>query len=268
LNAIKMAEQIMENNAVDRWYSGWLDECRVRYWLSNGDLAACASWAERSGLTPTNELSYHYDLHHINLAQVLVAQGLRDSTGPYLEEAENLLDRLLVAAEKAGWIHETIKILILKGLALWVSGKQEDSVGVAIQALKLAEPGGYVRMFVDEGASMEELLSKVLARRTTSGVREKRIYDYTEKLLAAIKNDRGGLSQPAPLHTVIPGEVLSERELEVIRLLNTHLSSTEIAQELNISANTARFHIKNIYSKLNVHRRFEAIQQAKELGIL
>jgi LuxR family maltose regulon positive regulatory protein len=123
--------------------------------------------------------------------------------------------------------------------------------------LSLAEPEGYVRIFVDEGEPMAELLRHAASRGIAP--------TYVAKLLAAFEVEGLAVS-PSNLQPLI--EPLSERELEVLRLLTTHLSSTEIADELVISVNTVRSHIKSIYSKLNVHSRMDAVQRAKELELL
>jgi len=128
------------------------------------------------------------------------------------------------------------------------------------RALSLAEPQGYVRMFIDEGSPMGKLLRQAVARGIA--------LDYVSKLLAALESETKNKRRATTSATPSLIEPLSERELEVLRLLITHLSSTELAEELFISRNTVRSHIKNIYGKLNVHSRKDAIQRAQELGLL
>ncbi|HAW51381.1 MAG TPA: hypothetical protein DCX54_03480 [Flavobacteriales bacterium] len=268
MEALNKAEIILGKNQVDPWYLGWLDECWVSYWISTGNLPAAISQIERRGLTFDEPLSYQHDLHHTNLAHVLIAQGLQDPSGPYLDQAEKLLDRLQKAAEKADWVHETIKILILKGLLFWTAGEKERSVDVLIQSLTLAEPGGYVRIFVDEGGPMEDLLSYILLKGGMRKEDDTKISAYADRLLKTMQKEKQELPFLESREMSNLAEPLSYRELEVLRFLNTLLSSTEIAQELSISANTVRFHIKNIYGKLSVNRRADAVQRAKELGIL
>jgi LuxR family maltose regulon positive regulatory protein len=260
-NTLRKVDGLAQRAKVDRFIICWLDECRLRLWLSEGNLAAAVRWAQTSGLRVDSELSYHHDLHHINLARVLIAQGVQQPSGTSLDEALGLLAQLLVTAEKAGWIHEEIKILTLQAMALTAGGESEDALTALARALTLAEPGGYVRTFIDEGMSMGKLLRQAIARGIAVG--------YAGKLLAALEEDtdnkpRGGKPTSSPALI----EPLTKRELEVLRLLTTHLPSTEIAKELVISPNTVRSHIKRIYSKLNVHNRRDAIRRAEELNLL
>ena len=261
LNTLRKVEHFAQRAKIDDFILCWLDECRLRLWLSEGNLVAAVRWAQTSGLSVDSELSYHHDLHHINLARVLVAQGLQQPSGTYLDEALDLLARLLVAAEKVGWIHKEIKILILQALALKAGGDSEEALTALARALTLAEPGGYVRTFIDEGIPMGKMLRQTVARGITVG--------YAGMLLAALEEeaeDKPRVRGTTPSSSLV--ESLSKRELEVLRLLTTHLPSTEIARELVISTNTVRSHIKRIYSKLNVHSRRDAIQRAEELELL
>jgi LuxR family maltose regulon positive regulatory protein len=137
-------------------------------------------------------------------------------------------------------------------------------------ALTLAEPQGYMRMFIDEGEPMREILTLLYeeVRKRRMGDADGVTVEYLNRLLTALTAEtaaKKGIDEGA-----IPGidEPLSERELEVLRYLATSLTSTEIAQELFISPNTARFHIKNIYSKLGAHQRAVAVERARDLGLI
>ncbi|MEA1978147.1 MAG: helix-turn-helix transcriptional regulator, partial [Chloroflexota bacterium] len=180
-NTLRKVEDLAQKAKVDHFIVCWLDECRLRLWLSEGNLEAAVRWAQTSGLSVDNELSYHHDLHHINLARVLIAQGVQQPSGISLDEAQGLLARLLVAAEKAGWIHEVIKILILQAMALTAGGDSEEAFTALAQALILAEPGGYVRTFIDEGKPMGKLLRQAVSRGIAVG--------YAGKLLAALEEE-------------------------------------------------------------------------------
>jgi LuxR family maltose regulon positive regulatory protein len=153
-----------------------------------------------------------------------------------------------------------IEILVLKAMAHQIQGEMEQAITALERALTLAEPEGYVRTFIDEGSSMGKLLRQATARGIALG--------YVGKLLTALEKGTKGKRQLGKAFPASMVEPLSKRELEVLRLLKTHLSSTDIAEEFAISVNTVRTHIKSIYSKLNVHSRQDAVQKAQELELL
>ena len=231
---------------------GWFADCRVRLWLATGELDQASYWAESSGLSVGDEFSFHYDLHHVNLARVLVAQVQQNTKASDPVQCLGLLDRLLVTIDDMGWVHHKIQVLILRAMLLQATRDQVSALEALESALSLAEPERYIRTFIGEGPSMERLLSKLAKRSAIRG--------YVAELLQAFPSDtanqQSGLVEP-----------LSPREMEVLRLLTTSLSVTDIAGELIISVNTARSHIKNIYSKLGVNRRLDAIEKAKELNL-
>jgi LuxR family maltose regulon positive regulatory protein len=239
---------------------------RAWMWISQGDLEPARRWAEERGLfeyidTPLQEkISDSYDLRMrkyelLVLARLLIAQ---EQPG----EALKLLESLIPAAEWRGRPAMLVEIHALQALAYQAQGNLDRAMDALEYALSLAEPKEYVGIFAGEGEPMWVLLREAAKRGIMPG--------YVNKLLAALGvSEYGsvGESRPHP-HTQPLPEPLSERELEVLRLLNTHLSSTEIAEQLCISANTVRFHVKNIYGKLGVHSRSDAVQRARELGLL
>jgi LuxR family maltose regulon positive regulatory protein len=168
-----------------------------------------------------------------------------------------------------------IEILVLQALALQAQGSITPALAPLERALALAEHEGYVRIFVDNGKSMAELLKRLEAKDRT--LRRKQ---YILKLLSAIDIHEGihppdsdlpyvsmvinrSTSSPQPLI-----EQLSERELEVLRLLRTDLKGPEIARELMVSLSTIRTHTQNIYAKLGVNDRRAAVRRAEELNLL
>jgi LuxR family maltose regulon positive regulatory protein len=170
-----------------------------------------------------------------------------------------VLKPLLQVVEARGWTRFVINVLVVQAMALQKQGDTLQALTALERVLSLAAPEGYVRVFVDEGEPMVRLLRQAASRGIAP--------EYASKLLAAFEGEMKAADSsstfPSPLV-----EPLSEREMEVLRLLTTSLSSTEIAEELVISVHTVRSHIKSIYGKLNVHKRMDAIQRAKELGLL
>ena len=156
---LRKADDLVRRSSIDPFIVCWLEDCRVRSLLAGGDLDAAMRWARDSGLTTDGELSYHYDLHHINLARVLVARGAADTSGPWLDEALTLLGRLRVAAAQAGWVQEEIKIGILQTLGMQAQGNRQGALETLCRVLPLAEHGGYIRLFVDEGEPMRTAIS-------------------------------------------------------------------------------------------------------------
>jgi LuxR family maltose regulon positive regulatory protein len=153
-----------------------------------------------------------------------------------------------------------IEILVLQAMSLQAQGKTDQALAPLERALAVAESEGYERTFIDEGIPMGKMLRQAVMNGIAVG--------YAGKLLSALemeKRDRLGSRTVSHKAMVEP---LSEREIEVLRLLKTHLSSTAIAEELTISVNTVRTHIKSIYSKLNVHNRQDAVQRAQEIELL
>jgi LuxR family maltose regulon positive regulatory protein len=240
---------------------------QVRLWLAQGDLEAAARWVEERGLErgiSRGELESEAHgaplpllrlYEYVTLAQVYVAQSRPD-------EALSVLAHLQRLVEDGEWTTLLIQVLILQALALDARGDVAQAMVSLERALSLAEPGGFVRVFVDGGEPMARLLRQAASR----GIALK----YVGELLGsfdASEYGRVGETPPHPLAQPLI-EPLTERELDVLRFLPTHLSSTQIAEELFISVHTARFHIKNIYSKLNVHSRADAVRRAQELGLL
>ena len=279
---LQMADRVVQPMKVDAWVRCWLDDLRLRFWLAKGDLDAANRWAQNSGLSPDGPLSYQHDLHHQNLARVLVAQGRLYNSGTASEKASALLARLRAAAEKAGWVHEEIRILILQALNEQAQHKSGSALKNLARAAVLAEPGGYVRVFVDEGDIMRGLLvalGKNLQNEKHEVLNEFGISFQSEhtaairrhigRLVAAFENvpTRPAQAEPArAVQEVI--EPLSAREMEVLNLLAQGCADKQIAENLVIARETVHKHLKNIYGKLGVHSRTEAIARARELDLV
>ena len=168
-----------------------------------------------------------------------------------------LLQRLLPAAEAGGRTGSAIEILVLQALAQQHGGDIPAALAPLGRALTLAEPEGYVRVFVDEGPPMAALLEAAAQRGIAP--------DYVRRLLAAARRHRATATSTVGSGLVEP---LSGRELDVLRLLATDLGGPDIARELVVSLNTVRTHTKNIYAKLGVNNRRAAVRRAQELDIL
>ncbi len=229
----------------------------ARAQLAQGDTEAALRWARKRRLGADDELSYSREVEHLVLARVFVAQGK-------LEEALWLLGRLLSAAHAGERTGSVIEILTLQALVLQRVGDTARAASVLGRALSLAEPELYVRIFVDEGDPMAALLRSLQARGASSG--------YVDRLLVALQRSGGGTRMPLGPTVSTYGqplpEALSERELEVLRLVASGRSNREIARELYVSLGTVKTHINNTYRKLGANSRTRAVARARDLNLV
>jgi LuxR family transcriptional regulator, maltose regulon positive regulatory protein len=228
---------------------------RARVWIAQGKLGEALGWAREQGLSADDDLSYLREFEHITLARLLLARYPGERAEGSAHEAARLLERLLLAAEAGGRTGRVIEILVLRALAHQALGDLPAALGFLARAVTLAEPEGYVRVFADEGAPMAALL-RAAAKQ---GPRP----EYVRRLLAAAS---GIEPHRAAGQALI--EPLSDRELDVLRLLGSELDGPAIARELMVSLNTMRTHTKNIYAKLAVTNRRAAVRRAAELNLL
>ncbi|HKY53044.1 MAG TPA: LuxR C-terminal-related transcriptional regulator [Anaerolineales bacterium] len=200
------------------------------------------------------QLSQAYDLP-ISQARVHLAQGNSSA-------ALGLLEPLRQQMEAKRWPDELLKVMVLQALALRASGEKESAIQTLSEALALAEPRGFIRLFVDEGIPMAQLLSEA----STRGM----MPDYMSKLLAAFEAEKQNSANSSRFGTAQQTliEPLSQRELEVLQLIARGLSNDEISKQLFLALDTVKGHNRRIYDKLQVQRRTEAVARARELGLL
>jgi LuxR family maltose regulon positive regulatory protein len=228
---------------------------KARVWIAQRKVSEAWGWARELSLSAADDLSYVHEFEHITLARVLLAQGTRDRVDDTLGEATELLERLLAAADDGGRKGSVIEILVVQALA----GHARDDLAGALASLEravaLAEPEGYVRVIVDEGRPMAAMLKLAAKQRNAPS--------HLRGLLAAVVTAERQTPVEQPLI-----EPLSERELEVLRLLESDLDGPDMARELTVSLATVRTHTRNIYAKLGVNSRRAAVGRAAELGML
>jgi LuxR family maltose regulon positive regulatory protein len=208
---------------------------RARTHVRRGDLAGARAWVQERGVSLDDELRYVTEFEHITLA-IIVVNDQPDQR--QLQRVSAMLDRLLAAAEAGGRGSSVIEILAVQALTFDARGDTASSRDALRRAVALAEPEGYVRVFAFLGPRLAELRESL-----TTGA-------------AATRPVQAGLVEP-----------LSDRELDVLRLLRSDLSGPDIARELLVSLNTLRTHTKRIYTKLGVNNRREAVRRAGELGL-
>ena len=227
---------------------------RARIWIEQGRLGDARGWVRGHGLAAEDAPEYVRTFEHVTLARLLLAESRRDRTGSPLTAAEALLERLLEAAIGGGQMGVVIEILLLRALAHQMRGDRPAALVPLRRALALAEPEGYVRVFLDQGKPMAALLESL---------REGGGSSYVEGLLRSF--GRGVGRSPIKQGLVDP---LSGRELQVLRLLATDLDGPGIARELVVSLSTIRSHTKSIYAKLGVTSRRAAVRRGEDLGLL
>ncbi len=239
---------------------------KARTWARQGRLAEALAWVREQNLSPDDPLSYLREFEHQTLARVLIARFENSRAEDDLSAGCGLLNRLLQAAEGGGRNGSIIEILILQSLAHQAQGDQLRALALLERALALAEPEGYVRIFADEGEPLRRLIEN-LALKPNS-----RVGRYASSLLAAFPQPTAAGNPGSTRSEVRPAkhnlvEALSDRELDVLRLLRSELSGPEIAQQLMVSLNTLRTHTKNIFNKLAVNNRRAAVRRAEDLNI-
>jgi len=231
---------------------------RARLWIRAGRLEEAWGWARDHRVAFDDDPAYVGEFDHATLARLALATGVRDRAPARMDQAIELAERWLRPAEAAGREGGVLDLRVVHAVALHARGNVPAAFASLDHALAIAAPEGHVRVFLDEGAAMTALLQLAEQRRGAPA--------YLRALLgAASPTAARAAPDRVPQRLVEP---LSDRELDVLRLLATDLSGPEIAGQLFVSLNTLRTHTKNIFAKLEVNNRRAAISRARELGLL
>ena len=261
-DAMAEAEQVAPSPAVADLFNP-VPAQRARLLLAQGDIAAAARWTDERSIDADDEAMYQREREYLVLARVLLAQGRP-------AEALALLQRLHAAAATQRRTGSIIEVRALQALALAASGDAAAALDALVEALTLACPEGYVRVFVDEGAPMQALLGGLVAAQRTEHAAARAVrLDYLARLLHAFdgKPAEPGSGRAA---AALPGllESLTARELEVLGLLAEGKSNQSIAKQLVISLDTVKKHISHVLDKLGAANRTEAVARARQLRLI
>ena len=256
LATIQEAKSIAKN--LSPWYKEIVEPYEAQIRMAQGDLDEASRLVDERDFIRKDEFGLEFYTNKIMQARIQVKRC--ETCKDELEQVRRLLVDLSDIAESRGANSFFMKILALQSLIAWMMGEREEALQFLRQAILLAKPEGYIRFFVDLGPKMGELLQYALSK----GIDRK----YTTILLEALDVEPSKKTSLAIAGNRVLAEPLSEREVQVLRLLNSDLSTPDVAKELFIAVSTVRTHIKNIYSKLDVHSRIEAVDRAKEWGLI
>ncbi|MCB9437347.1 MAG: helix-turn-helix transcriptional regulator [Anaerolineales bacterium] len=228
---------------------------KARVWIRQGKLDVAQRWARQQGLSPDGDITYLREYEYLTFTLLQIALYQAQPSDILRTSTHNLLDRLYATTHDSGRIAHVIEVFILRALMYTAQHEIPLALNALHQALVLAEPESYIRLFVDGGQPIADLLREAEAQVIMP--------NYVHQLLAAF--DAPTPPPPAAQALIDP---LSDRELDVLRLLHTDLSGPEIARQLVVSLSTMRTHTRSIYSKLDVNNRRAAVRRAQELALL
>jgi LuxR family maltose regulon positive regulatory protein len=260
LDLLEQAAQVFAENAAD------IAAHRVRIWLRQAEkdprhLDTAVQWAQERQFHLAEHVD-EYDLEQLTLVRVILSQQRGQSTSSPSDWRSLLrfLDRQLDLAQREDLLAWEIEVLGLQALAWQIQGDISQAMASLQRALTLAEPEGYVRIFLAEGVPMLALLRQAISHDIAS--------DYANRLISVFETQEQGTaaSSPTTLSSALV-EPLTGREVEILQLIATGASNKEISQKLFITINTVKRHVTNIYGKLAVTKRSEAIDRARELGL-
>jgi LuxR family maltose regulon positive regulatory protein len=266
--ALERAARLVQTRSVFSEARNAVEAAQLRSWLDQGDWQAVNRWADtlEYHLSLTDPCQYEDELAHIMQARACIARHRP-------AEAIGLLTSLEESARSWGRQGRLIEIMILKVLALQAAGDTSPAVTVLTESLELAEPEGYVRVFLDEGRPMQMLLGKSLAHMGAGPLRDYALrllsqFDAEARVFMAAQERASSAADPSASSGQALVEPLSCRELEVLQQIALGKTNQEIARELVVAPGTVKAHTASIYRKLDVANRTEAVARARQLGIL
>lgn len=239
-----------------------VDALKARIYIKQSRLDKAQAWAVKSGLSLHDAPDFLHEFERLTLAKIVLADSPNEQQ---IVDVLKLLDAQLKLAQKQNRLRSQIEILTLQAHALRTKGETAQAAPALEQALQLAEPEGYLRIFINEGETVRFLIDNL---RSTIGRAGQPLLGYVEKILATflqpIQNQKSKIVDRKSKMI----DPLSERELEVLRLIAQGLSNQEITQKLVVALSTVKGHNLRIFAKLQAKSRTEAVARARELGLL
>jgi LuxR family maltose regulon positive regulatory protein len=234
-----------------------VDAMKAQIYLKQNHLDKAQAWANKSGFSLQDKPDYLHEFERLTLAKIALAEYQDDQDEQHILDVVKFSEGQLKLAQKQNRLLSHIEIFIVQTLAFHAKGDSAEAISALEQALSLAEPEGYQRIFINEGKAMAELLAKI---------KNGYLQDYAKIILAKLTPQKD--IQPSSFTNQPLIDPLSERELEVLRLIAHGLSNQEITQKLVVALSTVKGHNLRIFAKLQAKSRTEAVARARELGLL
>ena len=250
---IQKLAQAANESELPLWATSQVAAWQTRIWLVQGKLDATAQWVIKHGLEPTDEFLFVFEPEYIALARILLAQG-------QLSEASDLLKRLRSAAEVGGRYLRVVELCLLQALTAQSDGESSLAMAYLTQAIEFAAGRGILRTFVDEGPAVARLLYEAVKREIEP--------EFVQRLIAAFPAESPEPARATKFETNEWVEPLTDRELEILQRIAEGLTNRKIGSRLYLSANTVKAHLRNVYGKLNVNNRTQAVNRARALGLI
>jgi LuxR family maltose regulon positive regulatory protein len=263
LALIRRAENVTHDSYSTPYDLGMLALYQIALWIERNDFPAIAKWEKDHDTVWQSRIGRARDTLPIVLAHAQIARYFRQRDNSVLGQARALIEPALVHAQARGSNFNVARLLLLDALALYARGETAAATMTLKQALALTEAENYVRSYLDIGKPMGDFLSWSLESQALS---EPHLRAYVSTLLSHFGTDFQIKSSQPTGNTLI--EPLTERELEVLRLIAQGLSNRQIGERLFLALSTVKGHTRIIFDKLQVQRRTEAVARARELGLL